>query len=67
VYSRNLTPDGEGKYKDAKWKLVSVEVPGGSQAVENVTAGEKAVKRFENGQLVIIKNGVKYNAIGVQL
>ena len=27
----------------------------------------KTIKRYENGQLVIIKNGVKYNALGVQL
>ena len=48
---------------DAKWKLVSVEV-GGSQGINDVNAEVKAVKRFENGQLVIIKNGVKYNALG---
>ena len=35
--------------------------------VENVNASVKAVKTFENGQLVIIKNGVKYNALGAQL
>ena len=48
----------------ARVRKISV---GEAQGVENVTAGEKAVKRFENGQLVIIKNGVRYNAIGVQL
>lgn len=37
------------------------------QGVENVEADVKAVKTFENGQLVIIKNGVKYNAIGAAL
>lgn len=37
------------------------------QAIDNVEAGVKAVKTFENGQLVIIKNGVKYNALGVAL
>jgi len=36
-------------------------------AVENVFDGVKAVKTFENGQLVIIKNGVRYNALGAQL
>ena len=36
-------------------------------AVDNVNADVKAVKTFENGQLVIIKNGVKYNALGVAL
>lgn len=37
------------------------------QGVENVLDAVKAVKTFENGQLVIIKNGVKYNALGVEL
>ena len=39
---------------------------GGEQAISNVDAAEKAVKTFENGQLVIIKNGVKYNALGAK-
>ena len=38
-----------------------------AQGVENVKDAVKAVKTFENGQLVIIKNGVKYNALGAQL
>ena len=38
-----------------------------TQAIDNVEAGIKTVKTFENGQLVIIKNGVKYNALGVAL
>ena len=37
------------------------------QGIGNTKVGNKAFKVFENGQLVIIKNGVKYNAIGVQL
>ena len=37
---------------------------GGATAIENTEASVKAVKAFENGQLVIIKNGVKYNATG---
>ena len=36
-------------------------------ALSNIAVESKAVKFFENGQLVIIKNGVKYNALGVQL
>ena len=43
--------------------LHKVEISGG-QGVENVNAAVKAEKRYENGQLVIIKNGVKYNALG---
>ena len=36
-------------------------------AIDNTLVSEKAVKFFENGQLVIIKNGVKYNALGEML
>jgi hypothetical protein len=61
VYSKSV--DGKS---DAKWKLVSVEV-GESQGIEDVNDAVKAVKFFENGQLVIMKNGVKYNALGAQL
>ena len=35
-------------------------------AIDNTVMENKAVKSFENGQLVIIKNGVKYNALGAQ-
>ena len=35
-----------------------------STAIENTAEEVKAVKTFENGQLIIIKNGVKYNATG---
>ncbi len=38
-----------------------------AQGIENTAIEGKAVKFFENGQLVIIKNGVKYNALGAQL
>ena len=37
------------------------------EGVENVGDNAKAVKFFENGQLIIMKNGVRYNALGVQL
>lgn len=47
------------------------EINGGTvtvaQGVENIFSGEKAIKRIENGQLVIIKNGVRFNALGVEL
>lgn len=37
-------------------------------ALSNTTANEaKALKVVRNGQLVIIKNGVEYNALGAQL
>ncbi len=61
IYSKNAAGDA-----DAKWQIVSVEVPG-EQGIEDVQDAVKAQKFFENGQLVIIKNGVKYNALGAQL
>jgi nitrous oxidase accessory protein NosD len=48
------------------YRINKIQV-GAGQGIDNTKAGQKAVKIFENGQLVIIKNGVKYNAIGVQL
>lgn len=36
-------------------------------ALDNIQAEKKSVKIFENGQLVIIKDGIRYNAQGVRL
>lgn len=36
-------------------------------ALENVKVGDKAQKFVENGQLVIIKNGVRYNVLGSEI
>ena len=47
------------------YRIKAIQV-GGGKGVENVNADMKAVKTFENGQLVIIKNGVRYNALGAQ-
>jgi hypothetical protein len=38
-----------------------------TEAIDNTAAEVKAFKTFENGQLVIIKNGVKYNATGTMI
>ena len=43
---------------------VHKEVP---SAIEGVVVETPAVKTIENGQLVIIRDGVKYNAMGVRL
>ena len=37
------------------------------EGIEDVEAGVKAVKVIENGQLIIIKNGVRYTLMGAQL
>ena len=36
-------------------------------AIENNAAIDGANKRIENGKIVIIKNGVKYDVLGTQL
>ncbi len=36
-------------------------------AIENANAAAKAVKRIENGQIVIEKNGVRYNVLGAEM
>ena len=41
-----------------------VAVDGGESAVENAEVALKAVKRIENGQLIIEKNGKLYNVLG---
>ncbi len=41
-----------------------VEANGGGTSLDNVLDTEKTVKAIENGQLVIIKNGVRYNVLG---
>ncbi len=48
----------------------SIQIKGGkctiveSTAINNAIVAEKAVKVIENGQLIVIRNGVKYNAVG---
>ncbi len=47
--------------------LNSITFAGGSTtAIDNTKDGAKAVKMIENGQIVIYKNGVRYNALGTQ-
>ena len=62
VYSKNEAGDA-----DAKWQVVSVEVPGGSQDITNANADVKVEKFYRDGQLIIRKNGVEYNALGTRL
>ena len=45
-------------------KAVALAGLGAATAIDNTAAEVKTVKTFENGQLIIIKNGVKYNATG---
>jgi len=62
VYSKNEAGDA-----DAKWQITSVVIGGDESAVDNIKADAKTIKTIENGQVVIIKNGVKYNALGTEI
>lgn len=62
----SLGGDVEIKEFDGGYRINKVII-GFGEGVENVNADVKTVKTFENGQLVIIKNGVRYNALGAQL
>lgn len=67
----NLTAEAETLLSNAVDYLMSAEtwVPqsGPSTAIDNAVVAEKAQKMIINGQLVIVKDGVRYNAQGVQL
>ena len=39
----------------------------GYEGINNVRDNEQTIKRIENGQVVIIRNNVKYNALGVEV
>ena len=55
---------GINYYKVAATNVAPWSAP---QGIEDIFTGGKAVKMFENGQLIIIKNGVKFNALGTRL
>ncbi len=48
-------------------KLLLLTANGLPEGIENNTVAAKAVKTIVNGQIVIEKNGVKYNVLGAQL
>ena len=48
---------------NAGCSVEKIEEPGTS-SVDNVVVNEQATKFFENGQLVIMKDGIRYNAQG---
>lgn len=44
--------------------LHSIVIDDSATAIENAVIAPKAVKLIENGQLVIIRDGVRYNSVG---
>lgn len=67
----DLTAEAETLLGNAVDYLMSAEawVPqsGPSTAIDNAVVAEKAQKMIINGQLVIVKDGVRYNAQGAKL
>lgn len=62
IYSKSV--DGGA---DAKWQIVSVEVPG-ETGIEGVNAESvKAVKRVVDGQVVIERDGRLFNLLGAEI
>ncbi len=67
-----VTPGNGGDYSITATLLcynntqynITMYVPATAAGLEGVDAAVKAIKRIENGQVVIYKNGVRYNAIG---
>ena len=56
--------DEEGNPAKVRARVVIGENP--TTGFENITTTDKAVKIIENGQLIIIRNGEKFNAQGVK-
>ena len=56
----------EGQFLGSDWKFYNLKMTeaGNESAVENITTTVVPVKVIENGQLIIIKNGIKYNVAG---
>ena len=62
----NLKVYNNTKEFDMGSKILKLE-PGVVTAIDNAEVANPAQKVIENGQLFIIKNGVKYNSIGIQV
>ena len=62
IYDIYFRPDGQG-YEDWHYGYFVV-IPASETAIDNTNATVKTVKVIENGQMFIIKNGVKYDVLG---
>lgn len=50
------------------WHYGHIFVPdNATTAIDNTNVDANVMKRIENGQLIIIKNGVRYNVVGAEL
>lgn len=53
-------------YNNTLYK-VTMTIPAKTEGVEDVNAITKATKRIQDGQLIIEKNGVRYNVLGTKV
>ena len=58
--------DRSESYNAKKFKLGAVILSDSSTSLDQMDA-RKAIKIIENGQLIIIRDGIRYNALGTQL
>jgi len=56
--------DGKPYYYDGTWYATLEDIPAEGKGITNTEAAVKTVKMIENGQIVIFKNGVRYNVLG---
>ncbi len=61
------TEADESKIKAGGINIYAIIFEGASQDIENTNASVKVEKFFRDGQLIIRKNGVEYNALGAKL
>ena len=66
VFSCDVAAGEADFYYDNGIYVYGLELVGDVQAIENTNSAVKAEKFFRNGQLIIRKNGVEYNALGAQ-
>ena len=59
-----LTPGKYDFYFKVKEDLIYIASAGPTTSIGNITVDTKAIKTIINGQLIIVKGGVKYNALG---
>ena len=52
---------------DVTYTFTVYYADGTATAIENAAVSAKAVKTIENGQLIIIQNGVRYNVAGQEM
>ena len=67
VVSFISTPDAEGNVTKYNFTLYAGEKPLDPTALDNLNTTVAPVKMIENGQLIIVKDGVQYNAQGAIL